>query len=374
MSRLDALRSLFPICGHEIYLNHAAMAPPSVRVVDALARYARIASEHAAADYGVYEREVERVRGAAASLIGATPGEVAFVRNTTEGLGIVASGFPWREGDRVVSCDLEYPSNVTPWLDLHERGVQTQLLPTQAGRLDFAAIEAALRDPSVRMLAVSSVQFGSGQRLDLPAVGALCRERGVLLCVDAIQSLGCLPLDVEACSIDFLAAGGHKWLLSLEGCGLFYCARRMLGVLRPHVMGLRNARDPEEYDGYQRDLAVDSRRFEEGTLNTPGIFALGAAVDLLEEAGIAAVAERVLGLTDRLIEGLRALGCELLSPLEPSERSGIVSFRFRAEPPDQTVARLAAAGITVRSRRGGVRVSPHFYNTTVEIDALLNAL
>src|SRR5262249_9203559 len=159
--------------------------------------------------------------------------EIAFVKNTTEGLGLVASGLEWQRGDQVVSCDLEYPSNVYPWWGLADRGVETILLRSEGGRLPIERVAEALRRPRVRLLALSSVEFGSGARHDLERLGRLCQERGVLFCVDAIQSLGCLPLAVEGCRIDFLAADGHKWLLSVEGCGVFYCAKRVQGLVRP---------------------------------------------------------------------------------------------------------------------------------------------
>ena len=185
------------------------------------------------------------------------------------------------------------------------------------------------------MLALSSVEFGSGARNDLPALGRLCRERGVLFCVDAIQSLGCFPLDVEACHIDFLAADGHKWLLSVEGCGLFFCRRALIAGLTPRVVGWRSVTDNLDFDRYHFDLQPGAGRFEEGTPNAPGIFALGAAIDLLLELGVPAIGARVL---------------------------------------ERTVARLRARRVFVVARRGGVRASPHFYNDEAEIDRLLAAL
>jgi len=248
------------------------------------------------------------------------------------------------------------------------------MLRGREGRLPPEDVEEALRSPRVRLLALSSVEFGSGARNDLGTLGRLCRERGVLFCVDAIQSLGCLPLDPVAWGIDFLAADGHKWLLSVEGCGLFYCARRMLDRLRPRIVGWRSVADNRDFDRYQTDLQPGAGRFEEGTPNTPGIFALGAAIDLLLELGIEPIAARVLALTDRLVEGLRARGARVLSPRGPGETSGIVSFTLADEAPARTVARLRERRIFTIVRRGGVRASPHFYNDEGEIDALLEAL
>jgi selenocysteine lyase/cysteine desulfurase len=367
-------RSFFPVTAELVYLNHAGVAPVSTRVEEAVRRYLAEATRRGAFDYArAYDAEIERVRGRAALLLGADPAEVAFVKNTSEGLGLVAAGLDWRPGDQVVTCDLEYPSNVYPWWSLADQGVETVMLRAEAGRLPLDRIADALQGGRARLLALSSVEFGSGMRHDLEALGRLCNDRGVLFCVDAIQSLGCLPLDVERCRIDFLAADGHKWLLSVEGCGVFYCARRALELVRPRVVGWRSVVDNTDFDTYHTELQPGAGRFEEGTPNTAGIFALGAAIDLLLEIGIEAIGRRVLELTDRLVAGLAERGAECLSP-RGAEASGIVSFRLRDEPIERTVARLRARRVFVVGRRGGVRASPHFYNDEDEIDRLLAAL
>lgn len=367
-------RSFFPVSRELVYLNHAGVAPISTRAAEALARYAAEATGRGAFHYDAfYDAEVERVRGRAATLLGARREEIAFVKNTTEGLGLVAQGLAWQPGDRILSCDLEYPSNVHPWWSLRDRGVETVLLPGREGRLPIETVEAALASPDVRLLALSSVEFGSGARNDLAALGALCRERGVLFCVDAIQSLGVLPLDVSALGVDFLAADGHKWLCSVEGCGIFYCAASLQERLRPRVIGWRNVADNRDFDRYQTELQTSAIRYEEGTPNTPGLFALGAALDLILELGVDAIAERVLGLTEALVTGLAARGATVVSP-RGAEASGIVAFRWGEEPAPRTVARLRAAKLCLAARRGCVRASPHFYNDEREIEALLAAL
>lgn len=373
--RRQEVRELFPVTRTLSYLNHAGVAPLSTRASEALGRYARLALEEGAWRYAErFDEEIERVRQRAAALLGARPEEIAFVKNTTEGLGLVAAGLDWKSGDRVVTCDLEYPSNVYPWWSLRPRGVETIMLPSEGGRLPLERVAEALREPGVRLLALSSVEFGSGARNDLEALGRLCRAQGVLFCVDAIQSLGCLPLDVRTCGIDFLAADGHKWLCSVEGCGVFYCALEHVASLEPRVVGWRSVTDNHDYDRYHLELQPGAGRFEEGTPNTGGIFALGAAIDLLLELGLADVASRVLALGDELIRGLDALGAEILSPREPAERSGIVSFRWRDEPPRETAARLRDAGVAVAARRGGVRAAPHHYNDGSDLARLLDAL
>ena len=371
----ERTRSFFPVTRTLAYLNHAGVAPISTRVAEALARYAAEATHAGASDYArSFDAEIERVRGRAALLLAAQPDEIAFVKNTSEGLGLVAAGLDWQRGDRVVVCDLEYPSNVYAWWSLRARGVETVMLRSRDGALPLESVEDALRHPRTRLLALSSVEFGSGARNDLPALGRLCRERGVLFCVDAIQSLGCFPLDVGACHVDFLAADGHKWLLSVEGCGVFYCRRALIQSLTPRVVGWRSMTNNLDFDRYHYELQPGAGRFEEGTPNTPGIFALGAAIDLLLELGVEAIGERVLALTDQLCTALAARGARLASPRGPGQASGIVSFTLPEEEPARTAARLRAAGVFVVARRGGVRASPHFYNSSEDLERLIRAL
>jgi selenocysteine lyase/cysteine desulfurase len=369
------LRSLFPVTQELAYLNHAGVAPISTRVEEAIRRYLEEATRLGASQYAkFYDREIERVRTRAALLLNARADEIAFVKNTTEGLGIVAAGLDWRQGDEILTCDLEYPSNVYPWWSLRGRGVETVMLRGRNGRLPLETVEEALQSPRVRMLTLSSVEFGSGAQNDLEALGRLCGDRGVLFCVDGIQSVGCFPIDVERCGIDFLSADGHKWMLSVEGCGIFFCSKRAQSLVTPRVIGWRSVQNNRDFDNYHMDLQPNAGRFEEGTPNTIGIFGLGAAIDLLLEIGVSAIAERVLALTDRLVEGLHGRGAKLRSPRGPGEASGIVSFVMPDEAPGDTVRRLHASQIFVTERRGGVRASPHFYNSEDEIDQLVAAL
>ena len=357
------------------YLNHAGVAPISTRVQEALDRYTAEATRYGALHYSnFYDAEIERVRGRAAKLVGGGADEIAFVKNTTEGLGMVAAGLDWQPGDQVVTCDLEYPSNVYPWWSLRDRGVETVMLKGRNGRLPLESVAEAVARPRARLLALSSVEFGSGYRQDVEALGQLCREHGVLFCLDAIQSLGCLPMDAPAWGVDFLAADGHKWLLSMEGCGIFYASRRVLDRVTPRIVGWRSVTDNDDFDRYHMDLQAGAGRFEEGTPNTAGIFALGAALDLLFEIGIEAIGRRVLHLADRLGAGLDDKGANVLSPRGPGEASGIVAFQYGEEPPERTAARLRAAGVFVIVRRGAVRASPHFYNDEADLQRLLDAL
>ncbi len=309
----------------------------------------------------------------AAALLGAQPDEIAFLKNTTDGLLAVANGIRWQPGDNVVVAEGEFPANVYPWLNLRERGVEVRWVPERAGRLrvgDFADAIGA----NTRALAVSSVEFLSGFRNDRPALGRLCRERGVLFVVDAIQSLGVFPLEVSALGIDCLAADGHKWLLGPEGCALFFCSRRALNQLQVAGLGWAGVASAYNFLSYDTTLYPDARRFETGTHNTAGIAGLKASIDFLLEVGIPAISTRVLELAEYLGAGLERKGFDLLSSRAASETSGIVTCSSPRHRSQELYQALRSGGVISSLRGGYLRLSPHFYNTIDELERALHLL
>jgi selenocysteine lyase/cysteine desulfurase len=316
---------------------------------------------------------LEEARRKAAALINARPEEVALVHNTVEGISIVAGGLAWREGDNVVTAYGEYPANVYPWLNLAPLGVETRMVPDRAGRIILDDLFAAV-DERTRVIALSFVEFGNGFRNDLAAVGGFCRRRGIRFVVDAIQGLGVLPLNVQAMQIDFLAAGSYKWLLGPQGTAIFYCRQDLIEGLRLIQAGPDSAVRRAEYVPYDFTLWPDARRFEPGAQNNVGVYGLAAALDLLAEAGIENVERHVMGLLDVVVEGLRGKGCEILSSLEPRERSGILSFRSPKVATPELLARLLKARVAVTARLGGIRVAPHLYNSREDVARLLGEI
>jgi selenocysteine lyase/cysteine desulfurase len=312
------------------------------------------------------------VRQACARLVKAGPEEIAFVRSTSHGLSIVAQGLDWRPGDNVLTHEKEFPSNLYPWLNLRSRGVEVRTIPSRDGRIDMNDI-ARLMDARTRLLAISSVQFSNGFRIDLQKVGALCREKKVLFCVDAIQSLGIIPMDVRDCYIDFLSADAHKWLLGPEGIGIFYCRKELAERLSPPLIGWKSIQNDFEFERPEFLLKTDALRFEEGSMNLMGIFGLGAALDLLFEVGIEHVEQRVLDLGDLIIQEAVKRGCHILTPGARHERGGNVTFSGDFDPGAMRDA-LREKRIMVNARGGGIRVSPHFYNTGEEIVGVFNAM
>ncbi len=362
----------FPIVRRWTFLNHAAVAPISARAAAAIAQFAREARDDAYLSGRWYE-QLEVVRRRAADFIQATPEEIAFVKNTSEGLAFVANGLSWRRGDQIISTAVEYPSNVYPWMDIAARyGVQHIMLPEENGRIASAAIRAALTDRT-RLVALSHVEYASGFRHNLAELGAVCRQRGVLLCIDAIQSLGAAPVDVQTMFIDFLSADGHKWLLGPEGAGIFYCRRELLTTLRPEV-GWMNVVNATDFDHYDFTLRPDAKRLECGSHNVPGLLALGASLELLGQVGQPVIQQRLRGLTERLGHGLQEKGYRLFSSRAAGEDSGILSFTSPRHDHAKLLAALKARKIIIALRAGRLRASPHFYNTSEDIDRLLEAL
>jgi len=371
---LQRFRDEIPVTTQCAYLNHAGMAAlprRSAERMKALADTVSISGDRRWLDRNA---EVERVRGLAAKLLGAREAhEIAFVENTSAGISMVAEGFAWKEGDNVVGAALEFPSNVYPWMQLADYGVEYRTVPERDGRIDEDELLARI-DDRTRMLVLSWVQYASGYRADLIRLGTACRERGVLFVVDAIQGLGALALDVEASFIDIAAASTHKWLLGPEGTGLLYVSDRVIETLRPVRSGWRSMRSLFQWTDFAIDFAEGAKRFESGTLNVYGIHALGGSLELLQEAGMAAVEARVLALTERAAVGLAERGFQVISSRRPGETSGIVSAVHPAIPAGDLVRRLAAVDIVAAARAGRFRISPHFYNTEEEIDRCLGGL
>jgi selenocysteine lyase/cysteine desulfurase len=367
-------RSEFPVTRRWAFLDHAAVAPLPARAQRALVAYAADVAENGVVSSSARLREVERVRGLAARLLNAGPLDVAFVKNTSEGIGIVAEGLPWAPGDNVVLAEDEYPANVYPWLNLAERGVEVRRVPARGPRVDPADLAAAF-DARTRLLSLSFVQFATGFRSDLREIGELCRARGVLFFVDAIQGLGVFPVDVRAAPIDFLAADGHKWLLGPEGAGVLYVRRELVEQLHPVGVGWNSVVGAWDFSTIDFRLKPHAGRWESGSYNVAGILALGASLEVLLEVGTPALAERVLELTDHLCARAESAGLAVFSSRAGEERSGIVALGPPAgAAPAEVVRRLRGEGVIINHRAGRLRVSPHAYNTIEEVDRLVELL
>lgn len=340
--------------------------------LDALAAYWEAQSTQGVLSEATYFPVIDQAREKMARLIGADPSEIGWVQNTSNALNMVANGLTWHGGENVVTVEGQFPGNVYPWLGLRRFGVETRFVPQRDGRVCVDDVCQAI-DADTRLLSVGFVEFASGVRNDLHALGQLCEERGILFAVDAIQGLGALQLDVKEMGIQFLGAGAHKWLMGPQGVGVLYIRRDMLERIWPITGNWYSVIDRDDYLNYGQPWINSAARIEGSTPNVSGMVAFDAVLGMILEAGPAAIEARIMQLTGRLIDGLLTRGYEIVSSLEPKERSGVVCFRARGDPME-VLARAQAANIVIAVRVGVVRVSPHFYNTEEEIDALLELL
>jgi selenocysteine lyase/cysteine desulfurase len=367
------LRDDMPVTRQWAYFDHAAVAPLTGRAVQALAEWAGDMATNGDVHESQWVKRVDEVRRLAGRLLDADPLDIGFIKNTSEGIGIVAEGLPWRAGDNVVSAAEEYPANVYPWMNLASRGVELRQVASRGARLEIEELRAAM-DDRTRLVSLSAVEYASGFRNNLDAIGALCRERGVYLCVDAIQALGALPISVRQTPIDFLAADGHKWLLGAEGAGLLYVRRELVERLHPVGIGWNSVVGARQFGRVDFTLKPHAGRWESGSLNVGGIMALGASLQMLLEIGIGAVAERIMEVTDYLCARAEEVGLQVFSSRRPGDRSGIVSLVAPASDVRALVRHCRTEGVVINQRAGRLRVSPHCYNTTAEVDRFLALL
>jgi selenocysteine lyase/cysteine desulfurase len=366
---LPLYRSWFPfLAAGKIWMNHAAVSPLSSRVVAAVDQYLhRCAVEEVDTFFSTLPTAT-RLKGNLARMINATPERIAFAGNTSDGLNVLAAGLKWRSGDRIVLNDSEFPSNVVPFLNLRRLGVEVDFIKTHHGEITASQIER-LVTPRTRLVSISFVQFVSGFRADLKSIGELCRKHGMLLCVDAIQGLGVSPLDVHAMDIGFLSCGGPKWLMGLTGLGFIYVSEEVQERIHQVYAGWTSNRNFfGDFFNYRINFDETARRYENGTQNFAGVVALCESTTTLHEVGIENIQAHIFQLTDRIVEIIADAGFEVVTPLEHAERAGIVTFKCLDAP--QLFDSLKKENIFVAIREGMIRVSPHFYNSPEEVDAL----
>lgn len=362
-------REEFPVTENLIYLNHAAVAPLPKRTAMAIQGYADDALHFGSLHYDQWLDTYERLRVASARLLGAQRGEIALVKNTSEGIATIANGLDWRPGDRVVAFREEFPANYYPWLRLEAQRCYVEWLSVHD---TLEAIDLACTGS--KLLAISFVQYLSGFKADLNAIGEICRRRNCFFFVDAIQGLGAFPLDVEAAHIDALAADGHKWMLGPEGCGILYVRKARQDSIFPREFGWTNVAGYNNYASRDMALRPDAGRYECGTLNTIGCYGLRASIEFLLEVGVDRIGEAVRAVTDQLAGGARRKGYTLLGDREAENSAGIISIQKPGLDSRKIVHDLREHGIIAAPRQGWVRLSPHFYISPEEIERVIEAL
>jgi cysteine desulfurase/selenocysteine lyase len=369
---VDALRRTeFPWStrGDRVYLNHASTGPLPARAVRALSTWSDMRAEPWRISDDMEFEVMDRARQLAARLVGAVTGEIALTTNTSHGINIAAGCLPLRAGDVVVSSDREFPANVYPWMALTREGIVYERIPcTSAGLPDEQRILDALDRPRVKVLTLSWVSFATGYTFDLERIGHACRRRGIYFVVDAIQGVGALPLDAPACSIDILACGGQKWLLSPWGTGFAYVRRELVQQLEPREVGwlaVRGSSDFNRLVDYDLSWYDDARRFEVGTLPYQDLAAFCTSVEMLLDVGIVCIASHLDALVGGMISRLRSAGVTVITPEDAAHRAGIVTARVSNG--DRVSERLARAGIVCSLREGAIRLSPHLYSTEDDV-------
>lgn len=357
-----------------IYLNHAAVSPWPLVTVHAVEKFARENLQFGAAHYPDWVKSENELRRILCLLINApSSDDISLLKNTSEALSTIAYGIDWKSGDNVVTFRQEFPSNRIVWESLRQFGVETRLVDLSA-TTDADNPEEKLMaccDENTRLLSTSSVQYATGFRVDLETIGRFCRQRDILFCVDAIQSLGAIPFDVQRNKADFVVADGHKWMLGPEGLALLFVRPELRAKLKLHQFGWHMISRPGDFDQVDWKPSDTATRFECGSPNMLGIHALKASLTLIQEQGIETIFEKILTNTAFLIDLVESSGdgLSLLSNRNNSRRSGIVSFAVAGMDPMLLHQRLMRSGVICASRGGGIRLSPHFYTSRAKLEA-----
>ena len=368
------LHSLFPITNRAIYLNHAAVSPLPLPTFEAIESQLRDVRENGSVNFRSWISVKEHARSLLAELLGARPEQVAFMRNTSDSLS-TANGLDWQAGQNVVTFRQEFPANIYPWLRLREAfGVEVRMCEERDGRVDMEELEN-LVDENTRVIAMSHVQYASGFLVDLERLSRIARRRDALLVVDVIQSLGVLPLNVEAELVDVAAGASHKWLLGPEGVGYLYLSDRARERIQPTLVGWISVPNPEDYNNFEQGWNVGTLVWETGTGPTALIHGLNASLELLKSTGTQRITAYLETLTDALCEKLKSKSYRVISAREVGQKSQIVCIQHPAGlSAMQLYAQLKSRNIITAPRADRLRIAPHFYNSLDDIDELVAAL
>lgn len=366
-------RKYFPFLNKgKIYFNHAAVSPLSSFVTKKIEKYLLQRSEGEIEDYQTLLAESTEVKNKLARLINTSAGRIAFVDNTSNGLNILAQGLQWKKGDRIILNDIEFPSNVYPFLNLQQLGVEIDFVKSENGKVTVENILKAIT-PSTKLLSISFVQFLSGYKADLEELGKICKEKNIIFAVDAIQGLGALQLDVKKCNVDFFSCGTQKWLMAIMGLAFIYLSGEIQNLISPKYVGWLSVENAWDILHYDLKLKHDATVFQTGTINAIGVNGLNASLELFESVGFAQIEETILNNTEYFMEKLSSIGfVPLLSGVERKYLSGIVTFKH--ERANEIFEKLMSKKIHGSLREGMIRFSPHFYNTRSEIDHVVETL
>lgn len=377
-SQIKSFRDSMPVTHRLAYYDHAAVGPLSGPAADVMSAWSREAAEYGDVNWPKWAKRLSEVRRLVAQGVNASPDEIAFVANTSDGISLVAQGIQWREGDNIVLPGGEFPSNYYPWKALESKGVQLRVVPTDEwGRFTPEQIRSQC-DAKTRLIAASWVGFASGFRCDVEGIAQVAREFEAYFFLDAIQGLGIFPLDLKAVGVDFLAADGHKWMLSPEGFGVFYVRRDVLPDLEVSRLGWCSVKQTFDYHDLRLDLKPNAQRFEAGSHNLVCAQAFGASLELLAQHGwgpsSSKLGDQVVSNRQDLAETVCEYGGVLHTDLSPESASGILSFSWPERDPQQARKHFMDHGIVLSCRNGRLRASTHGYNNEEDLERFELAL
>lgn len=373
MMVIEEIRSLYPyLKTGMIYMNHAAVSPLSTPVVQTIQKYLEVRSENGIENFRLNLDVFTRAKQKTAALINAQPDRIAFCDNTSNGLNLLAQGLQWKPGDRIILNDIEFPSNVYPFMNLQRDGVEIDFVKSKNGVVSAEDIIAAVTS-ATKLISISFVQFLSGYRADLELLGNFCRDHNIVFSVDGIQGLGALPLDVQKCKIDFLASGTQKWLMGKMGLAFVYLTEALQERLQPKYVGWLSVENAWNILDFDLKLRKTAEAFQNGTLNALGIYGYLASLELFEQTTQKQREEIVLSNSEYFIEELLNAGYKpLLAGIERKYLSGIVTFP--ADEPQALFEKISKENIVCSLREGLIRFSPHYYNTKEEIDQVISVI
>ena len=371
-------REAMPVSQNLAYYDHAAVGPLSGPAAHTMAQWAHEAAEYGDVNWPKWAKRLSEVRSQVAKGLNASNDEIAFVANTSDGISLVAQGIPWQVGDNIVLPEGEFPSNYYPWKALESLGVELRLVPTdEMGRFSAEQIRAQC-DAKTRLIAVSWVGFASGFRCNVAEISEVAKQFGAYFFLDAIQGLGVFPLDLQTVGVDFLAADGHKWMLSPEGFGVFYVRRSVLDDLKVSRLGWYSVKQTFDYNDLRLDLKPNAQRFEAGSHNLVCARAFGASLTLLAEHGwgpdSSRLADRVINNRRELAEVVKKHGGVLHSDLSDEHASGILSFSWPNRDPQEFRKHCLEHGIVLSCRNSRLRASIHGYNDQSDLERFEVAL
>lgn len=369
----EKFRSYFPyLKTGQIYFAHASLGPLSTLVVDAVKDYMYVRSETKIDDYKTYLKILASVKASLGGMLNTTSDRIAILDNTTNGINVIANSIIWNKGDRIVLNDLEFPANVYPFLNLKRFDVEVDFVKSHDGIVSAEDLINAVK-PGTKLISVSQVQFLTGYRIDLDKLGSFCKENNIILSVDAIQGLGALKLDAVKSKVDFLSCGTEKWMLGLQGLAYIYVSESLQQIIEPGQIGWVSVKDAWNLLSYDLNLKDSADRFETGTLNTAGVYALDASMKLFNEAGFDEIEKQVIDNSEYFIKQLQTIGIVPYLADEGREYlSGIVSFKHAKA--GTIFDSLLRKNIVTSLREGIIRFAPHFYNTTDDIDKVIDVL